>query len=439
MYTQDYFKNKKITVMGLGLLGRGVGDIKFLAEEGAELIVTDLKSEIELKASVDALKAFPTITFMLGEHRLEDFQNRDFILKAAGVPLDSIYIEEARKNNIPIEMSASLFAALTPATLIGITGTRGKSTVTHLLYDVLKEAYKEKFVRIFLGGNVKGVSTLSFLREAKKGDIAVLELDSWQLQGFGERKISPHIAVFTNFLNDHLNYYKGDMEKYFDDKANIFLYQKQNDYLITGPTVGHLITAKHFQNLAQHPIALSGEIVPKDWSVQLSGQHNLDNIALVIRVANIVGVPYEVTRKVVEEFKGVPGRLELIREYKGIKIYNDTTATTPDATIVALKALETNIILIAGGADKQLDMSKLVEEIPKHTKAVVWLAGTGTEKIKGDALVYDTLKKAVDKAFEIAQPGDSVLLSPAFASYGMFINEFDRGDQFVKIVESLPS
>jgi UDP-N-acetylmuramoylalanine--D-glutamate ligase len=437
MNWQDFFKGKKITLMGLGLLGRGVGDAKFLVEAGAELIVTDLKTKEQLATSLEELKGYKNITFVLGEHRLQDFQNRDFILKAAGVPLDSPFIAEARKNNIPIEMSTALFAAFTPAIIIGVTGTRGKSTVTQLLYEVLKEYYRGKNGRVFLGGNIRGVSTLPFLKETKIGDLAVLELDSWQLQGFGERKISPHIAIFTNFLDDHQNYYKGNVDQYFLDKANIFLNQKQNDYLITGPTIGHLITAKYFNKLHHHPMSLSGEQVPKDWNIQLQGQHNLDNIALVIRAVNIIGVPYEITKKVVEGFTGVPGRLQFLREYKGIKIYNDNNATSPDATIAALKALEKNIILIIGGADKNLDMTKLVEEIPKHTKEVVWLAGTGTDKMPGNKKIFNSLKEAVQKAVEVGSPGDIILFSPAFASFGMFKNEYDRNDQFVEIVTNL--
>src|SRR3989344_8267606 len=207
---EQYFKGKKITVMGLGLLGRGVGDVAFLAECGAELIVTDLKTKEQLKESLEKLAKFKGIKYVLGEHRLEDFRNRDFILKAAGVPLDSVYIEEAKKNNIPVEMSAALFAKFSGLPIIGVTGTRGKSTVTHLIAHILESAGK----RVILGGNVRGVSNLQLLKEinppAGRADVAVLELDSWQLQGFGEAKISPHISAFTNFMQDHLNYYKNN-------------------------------------------------------------------------------------------------------------------------------------------------------------------------------------------------------------------------------------
>src|SRR3989344_594840 len=150
---QDFFKGKKVTLMGLGLLGRGVGDAEFLARYGAGLIVTDLKSAEELKSSLERLKGFSNITYHLGGHQLEDFHDRDFILKAAGVPLDSPFIAEARKAGVSIEMDASLFAKLAPAgvTLIGVTGTRGKSTTAALIYEILKAAGK----RAFLGGNIK--------------------------------------------------------------------------------------------------------------------------------------------------------------------------------------------------------------------------------------------------------------------------------------------
>src|SRR3989344_3508035 len=215
MDTSEHFRGKRITVMGLGLLGRGVGDVKYLAECGAELIVTDLKSTEELAQSVAQLKPFPNVTFVLGEHRLKDFNNRDMILKAAGVPLDSPYIAEAKKNGIPVRMSADLFAELSGVPVIGVTGTRGKSTVAHMLYAVLKEAGK----KVLLGGNVRGVSNLSLLAEATSEHVAVLELDSWQLQGWGSPStksdlvlgragMSPHIAVFATLYPDHLNYYK---------------------------------------------------------------------------------------------------------------------------------------------------------------------------------------------------------------------------------------
>ena len=444
------FKGKKVLIMGLGLLGRGLGDARFFAEEGAEVLVTDLKTEEQLKDSLEQLKGFPSIRYRLGGHQLEDFKGQDMVIKAAGVPLDSPYIEEARKNGIPIEMDASLLAKLAKGVIfIGITGTRGKTTTTALIYQIAQRAFGKSAQKVFLGGNIRGTATLPLIRQLKAGDIVVLELDSWQLQGFGEAKISPHIAVFTNLLNDHLNYYKNSVERYLEDKAQIFLHQKQNDYLVAGKKVAHLLTAKYFSAI-QNPMCVGhAEAVPQDWDIKLKGLHNRENIALAIQAAKILGVDYEVIKEVVEGFAGVEGRLQFLKNHKGISIYNDTTATTPDATIAGLKALskDKNVVLIMGGADKTLDMSELMKFIPLAAKSVFVLPGTGTEKNK--AAIQDlekngvpvtfsaSLKDAFDAAISASRPGDVLLFSPAFASFGLFKNEYDRGDQFAALATAL--
>jgi UDP-N-acetylmuramoylalanine--D-glutamate ligase len=437
----DYFKNKKITVMGLGLLGRGLGDVKFLAECGADLIVTDLKTAEQLESSLSELKEFKNIKYTLGEHKLEDFRDRDFILKAAGVPLDSIYIAEARKNNVPIEMSSALFTKLADGVkIVGITGTRGKSTVTHLLFEIIKNSG----AKVFLGGNVKGVATLPLIKEVKPNDIVVMELDSWQLQGFGEEKISPNVSIFTTFLPDHLNYYKGDMDKYFDDKANIFKYQSENDYLILGYQAESFL--EKYKKDIKSKIIISGDKIPEGWGIKIPGEHNRYNISLAIEAVKTLGIGDEIIQETVENFKGVPGRLELIKNYKGIEIYNDTTSTTPDAAIAGLKAFEgKKINLIFGGADKNLDMSGVIKIIPQYVKMVALLPGTGTDKIREevkkikDIVVEDcqTLEESIEKTIKNSVDGDILLFSPGFASFGMFKNEFDRGEQFIKIISEL--
>ncbi|TSC58339.1 MAG: UDP-N-acetylmuramoylalanine--D-glutamate ligase [Parcubacteria group bacterium Greene0416_79] len=519
----SFFKGKRVTVMGLGLLGRGLGDAIFLAECGAELTVTDLRDEKTLAPSVSKLSALggsasggqnfkisKPIQFVLGKHRLEDFRNRDFILKAAGVSLDSPYIAEARKQGIPIEMDASLFAKLMPkgVTIVGVTGTRGKSTVTALIYEILSFATRYTLhatrAKVFRGGNLVSEATLPLLKKVRSGDIVVLELDSWQLQGFHDAKLSPQVAVFTTFLDDHLVYYQGDRERYFEDKVAIFRYQKPDDILIAGERVAKLISSRRFNLKSGKRLNLNGgegstlnlgkgrtlrvakaSDIPSGWKTPLLGEHNLENIACALNVAKHFKIPINVVRKAVEHFKGVPGRLEYLRTVRGVKIYNDNNATTPDATLAALRALgdsrnkikdsgthassilnhesDKHIVLIMGGTDKGLDMSKLVEEIPKHCKAAVFLKESGTEKllvtynVKREAPEKDsrktlhatrytlkntpiyalgTLKNCVKQAMSIAKRGDTVLFSPAFASFGRwFRNEYDRGQQFVDIVK----
>ncbi len=419
--------------MGLGLLGRGVGDARYLAEYGAELIVTDLKSREALASSVAELASFPNIKFVLGEHRLEDFRDRDLIIKAAGVPLDSPYVVEAKKNAIPVRMSADLFAEISNIPIIGVTGTRGKSTVTHMVYVILKESGKP----VLLGGNVRGVSTLALLKEVTPSHTAVLELDSWQCQGLGEASMSPHVAVFTTLYQDHLNYYKDDPAQYLADKANIFLRQKPEDVLVLGKQCAPTIIDAYGDLIESKTFVVDTDKLPDTWELRVPGQHNRYNAALALTVARALEISDDTSRVALESFVGVPGRLELVREKGGVRIYNDTTATTPEATLAALSALDpTQTILIMGGADKDLDMNALLLKL-KEVKRIILLSGTGTSRVLEfipDASVFDDLGKAVTEAFASAGEGDTILFSPAFASFGMFKNEYDRGDQFIALV-----
>ncbi len=439
-----FFKNKRITVMGLGLLGRGLGYTKFLAECGAVLTVTDLKTRKQLATSIKELKGFKNIKFVLGKHRLEDFRNKDMIIKSAGVPLDSVYIAEARKNKIPVEMDVSLFIKLAgDIKVIGVTGTRGKSMTTALIYEILKQ--NEKFLKqkVYLGGNVRGVATLPLLRQIKKGNILVCELDSWQLQGFGEEKISPHISVFTSFMPDHMNYYKDNLKNYFADKANIFKYQKKDGVLIVRPHVKKLIP----KNVKSRLIVADVKDIT-DYKFLVPGIHQRENLACAVEVAKQFSIPELNIKKAVKNFKGLEGRLQYLKTIQGIKIYNDNNATTPEATIAGIQALEeekkgNKIILISGGSDKNLDLKLYASVVNTFCKAVILIPGTGTDKfIKNFKLKIPNekaknLKDALEKAVIHGKKGDIILFSPAFASFGMFNNEYDRGDQFMKIVKGL--
>jgi UDP-N-acetylmuramoylalanine--D-glutamate ligase len=440
---KTYFHGKKITVMGLGLLGRGVGDIEFLARHGADLLVTDLKTKRELGHSLARLAPYKNIRYALGEHRADDFEDADLIIKAAGVPLDSPFIAAAKAKHIPVEMSTALCVKLLPAgvTVIGITGTRGKSTTTHLLHHILTHAHTSPR-RVHLGGNVRGVSTLALLPKIKPGDILLMELDSWQLQGFGENRMSPHIAIFTTFLPDHLNYYRGSMARYWRDKAHIYRHQKRGDSLITGEAVAALIAKKEKAPLC------GTHLIPKRSPLlqylSLPGEHNRANALLAIAAAKVLRIPQQDIGEALKTFRGIPGRLEKIRTYKGITVYNDTTATTPDATIAALKAFpeKKNIILIMGGSDKGLAMGKLLKILPRYCREVILLDGSGTKRIARDITGVPVtecanMKGAVSHASCIARRGDIILLSPAFASFGMFRNEFDRGDQFAAAIATV--
>lgn len=435
------FRGKKITLMGLGLLGRGVGDAEFLAECGAMLTITDLKTAEQLKDSIERLSRFSNVTYVLGEHRLEDFRECDMVLKAAGVPFDSPFIAEALAHGVQVVMSGALFAKYAQVPVIAVTGSRGKSTTTQLIYHTLARSTEGGTVH--LGGNVRGVSNLQLLKKVEDGDIAVMELDSWQLQGFGDLHMSPHIAVFTSFLPDHMDYYRNDMDAYFDDKAHIFAHQEPGDVLVTTPAVFVHIEAyakRRGYTLVQDVVLTDASDVPEDWNVQIPGEHNRANVALALEALRAISLSEELIKEGVESFAALPGRLELIATYRGVKIYNDNNATSPMATRAGILAVaeDRNVVLIMGGSDKKLEMTPLFEVFPKHVKDVVLLAGTGTETIRvalPDAPVFNSLKEVVDAAFERAESGDVVLFSPAFASFGMFKNEYERNDQFVALIK----
>lgn len=431
--------------MGLGLLGGALNDTIFLVENGAELTVTDIKTAEELKTSLDKLKKYKNIIYRLGGHKLEDFKTADLILQPGNVPTDSIYLAEARKNNIPIYVSESLFAQYCPegVTLIGVTGTRGKSTTARLIYDILAVDGR----RVFLAGNTKGISTLALLENVRRNDLVVMEMDSWALHGMGDIKKSPNIAVFTNFMVDHQNFYHS-MDDYFTDKVNIFLNQKDTDQLVVGVDVLKLIRKK-YKKFAGKAIVPDIDVLPKSWKIKLLGEHNRQNIAYAVTVGRLLDVPEKVIRQAVEAYPGVAGRLEFVREIKGVKYYNDTTATTPEATLAALKAIKTGlksgggIVLISGGTDKMLDFKQYSKEVPKIVKNLILLKGTATDKILKllpkklpfTLVVVESMQAAVDLARNFADKNDIVLLSPGAASFGIFKNEFDRGEQFNNLVK----
>jgi UDP-N-acetylmuramoylalanine--D-glutamate ligase len=419
--------------MGLGVLGRGVGDAAFLSECGAQVTVTDMKDESKLADSIAQLKTYPNITYHLGGHVESDFTNTDLVIKAAGVKLDSPYIQAARAHGVPVAMSTALFAQWARTLgvrIVGVTGTRGKSTVSYMIYHTLIHAQKHAV----LGGNIRGISTLALLPDMRAGDIAVLELDSWQLQGFGDLRISPEISVFTNLMPDHQNYYP-DMDAYFADKANIFRFQSKGDALFVGAEIAPRVRD------ARPPVepTVVGDLAP-DWQLKIAGDHNRMNASFAAAALLRLGLTSEAIRAGLESFDGVEGRLQFLGLADGVRVFNDNNATTPEATVAALRALDQgrrDIVLIAGGADKNLNLDNLVSEIQKTCKAVFLVAGTGTDRLKPmlpDPMVFQSLETAVDSAFNAAVYGDAVLFSPAFASFGAFTNEYERNDAFLALV-----
>ena len=438
--SRAFFEGKRVIVMGLGLLGRGLGDTLFLAAHGAIVTVTDLKTERELASSLERLKGLD-VELKLGGHDAVDFTQADMILRNADVPATSKYLQRAREAGVPIEMDESLFCKLFRGQVIGITGTRGKTTTTTLIFRILSRVRPG----VHLAGNIKGHATLPLLDVVDPDDAVVLELSSWQLQGFHDAKISPNASVFTNIYPDHLNRYES-MQDYILDKKAIYCYQHGNDFCV-------------FNGDQPECAALSKEApagsdffsimdISSDWRIQLPGAHNRSNIAAAARLCAKLGVDIDQIRRAVEEFPGVEHRLQTIAVKNGVTFIDDATSTTPVSGCAALDAMgNQRVLLIAGGADKKLDPTPFVHAAAAKAHRIALLKGDGTNPIReglilngaADKIVgtFDSLKDAVLRLVAEASPGDVILLSPACASFGMFQNEFHRGETFASIVKEL--
>jgi len=439
----DFFVGKRVTVMRIGLLGRGIGDTAFLVEAGAHVTVVDAASQEIMQPAIHQLAQYPSIIWKFGPYDFADFKDADLVLVGAGTPLDESVLVQCRAAGILLAQSAALFAQLSGVPIVGVTGTRGKSTVTHMIHHVLSVVTGE---HILLGGNIRGVSNLQLLKEVTEDSLCVMELDSWQLQGFGWAKVSPQVAVFTNFMDDHLNYYQAGgrsydeaMDLYFADKANIFRYQDESGVLITTPEV--FVRAKSLPgiSLGQEVVLADASIIPEDSLLSMPGEHNRLNAALAYETLKALSLEDEEIFHGLATFTGVPGRLEYLGERDGVKIYNDNNATTPQATLAGLRAVgnvdDKNVILIAGGAYKDIDPASLLEEIPSYCKQVVLLPGTGTDRIAPalpEATVVMSMTEAVATGLAAGEPGDVLLFSPGFASFGLFKNEYERNDDFMR-------
>ncbi len=399
-------KGKLVTVMGLGLNGGGLATAKFFAENDAEVIVTDLKSSEDLAPSIKALEKYSNIKFILGEHRIDDFKNADIVIKNPAVKLEgNKFLKEAKQ----IESDISVFLAISKAPILAITGSKGKSsTVNALFYGLKKLGYNA-----FLGGNIT-VSPLSFIEQTNEDTPVVLELSSWQLSDLKKSKLlKPKIAIITPIMPDHQNWY-GSMEKYVADKKIIYQNMDEDDFLICnnddawGKIFAEETRAKKFwyseNQLPQNKCGVffdkdqngfckinsnnktqdeKFEIQNKTENTQIENIQNencktekllsaesskIPGIKLKQNVLNaslaLLLYSQKSPRQIMEAMKnygGLEHRLEFFHTYKGIKFYNDTTATIPEAVVSALKAFSNPPILICGGTDKNLDFTLLAE------------------------------------------------------------------------------
>jgi UDP-N-acetylmuramoylalanine--D-glutamate ligase len=430
---------KRVTVVGLGRFGGGIAVSKWLVEQGAKVLVTDQAKPEALEDSRRQLAGL-NIEYRLGEHRAEDFTSADLIVASPAVPPRSEYLQLARDRGIPITTEIRLFIERCPARMIGVTGTKGKSTTTTLLGEMLKR----QFVT-WVGGNM-GRSLLFDLPQIWLDQLVVLELSSFMLEYLAETQWSPHVAVITMIANDHIDRH-GSFEQYLDAKKNLVRHQTGNDFLVVGEDSPQ---RKEFTDASRGRAVLYGLQDRKPFQLVLPGQHNQLNAQAAFAAAAILGVNWDDAQEAIGNFAGLPHRLQLVHEHMGVRYFDDSIATIPEAAVAALDAFPPrSVIQIVGGFDKALDMTAMVSALVERAKAVLCIGATG-DKIAaameqasqiGPAEVYrcGDLPTAMRMARGLARGGDVVLLSPGCASYGQFRNFEERGEIFAKLARGSES
>lgn len=453
----ERIKGKKILIQGLGLNKGGTGIAAFFIKHGIPIKITDLKSEQELAPSITELENLGgNVTYVLGKHNIEDFAEADLVVKGPAVSPENEYIKVAIDNGAEILSDLSIFMENCPTEkLFAVTGSKGKSTTVSVLYSILS-AYTKN---CFLGGNIS-ISPLSFLDELNEESLVVLELSSWQLRDLELAKSNARFpyVIFTNLMHDHQNYYHS-MEKYLADKLIAAKYQRDDDLLLI-PAKDNYINKDLFRNGQRtfcfgekcdgadiyfdngkgffHDVPLFGEE-----KIQVRGEHIRNNLLSAAALCHLaLGLDEEVLSKGIENFHGVPFRMEKIREWNTVTFINDTTATIPEAAVCAVKSIDAkSLVWIGGGTDKNLDFS-CIKEIESIPRLIYLLKGTGTDKIRNvisrkDIIEASSLEDVFSDMKAKLLPGDVVLLSPGCTSFGLFQNEFHRGRVFNECVGRL--
>lgn len=449
-------KNKSVLVIGLAVTG--VPLVKVLCELGAIVTVNDLKTEVELEETLQALKGYK-FKGIFGKHPddLKELQNIELAVVSPGVPLDIPFIEDLRKHQIEIIGEIELAFRLNKAPIVAITGTNGKTTTTALVGKIFENAKKNTYVV----GNI-GVAAISKAMKTTEKDVMVMEVSSFQLESIVDFR--PKVAAVLNLTPDHLNRHK-TMENYLKTKFNIFKNQDKYDYAVINyddeecRKASESIQSKRiffsrkiqleegvFVDNNQVVIALDQKkhVVMSIDDIRIPGMHNLENALAATAMTFVMGVDPKIIKETLMTFQGVEHRIEHVATINGITFINDSKATNTDAAIKAIEAIKGPIILLAGGMDKGSDFEDFIQAFNNKVKKL-FVYGETAEKIYdtakklgySDVNIVKNLQEAVLDAYNIAEDGDTILLSPACASWDMYKNFEERGNHFKKILEEL--
>jgi len=450
---------KKVLVMGLGRFGCGVDAVRFAANAGARVVVTDKATPDQLRDSIGQVSDLAGIEFHLGRHDTEDFATADMIVANPAVPPNNEFLQIARRNGRIVTSQVGLFFQSCPAPIIGITGANGKSTTTtltaHLLDEARPRASQSTYERVWLSGNIGDRPLLTILDQISPRDLVVLEISSFQVEQLKEVGKAPKVSLLTNLTPNHLDRY-GTFEVYCAAKEGLFQFQALDP---ASPAISIFnaedeVARTWFRRYQGQRGRRCLQFCADDVSAELRavyalpGRANLSNLAAAMAIAKCFGATDRSIRDCLGQFRALPHRLELVGDHNGIRWYNDSKATTPEGTMVALAAFECPKVLIAGGYDKHTPFDELGRKIVSSAKAAI-LIGQTAKQIDGaikaasensheiDVQFAGSLAEAVEIANRLAVSGDIVLLSPACASYDMFENYQQRGRLFAECVQRL--
>jgi UDP-N-acetylmuramoylalanine--D-glutamate ligase len=423
----DDFRDKRVTVLGLGRFGGQIAAVRWLCRQGARVLVTDRDDADKLKDSIKQLDGLP-VTYRLGadQQQLSDFTDTDYVVTSPAVKPNSPFLQAARGKGVPITTEICLFAQRCPGRVIGVTGTKGKSTTTALLGKMLATTHPT-----FVGGNI-GHSLLSDLPKMNAQSQVVLELSSYMLHYLGEQKWSPNVAVVTMLAQDHVEWH-GSRDAYIDAKRNITRFQGNGDVLVRRDD-------KVSQSFLTCP-GVQTRIYPDPtippFDLLIPGQHNQHNAQAAYLAS---GVSFDQAQAAVGDFTGLDHRLQLVHEAGGVRFFDDSIATVPEAAIIACDAFAPGtVIQIIGGSPKDVSWDAMCVHLSQHCKRVLTIGQVGAElacKCANGEYVQ-TLENAMIRAREIAREGDVVLLSPGTASYDQFPNFEFRGRRFAELARQV--
>ncbi|MDQ2933236.1 MAG: hypothetical protein M3Q80_02550 [bacterium] len=455
MTSRDYFKGKRIAVMGLGAQSEMIADVKFLIKAGALVSVYDVKSEARLKTHLLFLRSIGLANYVCGNIPPDDLLDMDLILLSHEFPRDSSCLKAVYEHNtrfdakegedketvrkIPVEYPETLFFRLAPpVTLIGVIGMSGKSTLISILGPMLEKVCKQyESQQLFYLDPESEDGILAHLKKVKSSDIVLMRVVDLILPELHAMRISPHVAIFTSIPTK---------TSYTSTPFEILAFQTYNNFIIASDEIIDAMRSLSFQTRAKM-LRTKETFVPLDWGFQGRGIHDRLNASLALQAAKLFKVDDDMARESLNTWKSLKGRLEFVKKVRNVEYFNDSMSMSPDATLAGVASLaeNRNVILIFGGADSKHEYRILYSEIPKYIHTLVSIPGSGTMKQRVMLQELEGLKmhaspsieEAVRKASEFAQKGDRVLFSPGFEAGGVEGSKKERGEKFVRAVRAL--